>query len=151
MLRFEGNLVGMRFRPPALDIVANLPLGTRLLARRQPENPHDENAIQIFLDEALFKENKLAGDPAMLLNKLAKEYSWQDRYDPECWELPVFLGYINRDAAAVISGQLDQDGILEVPCTFQTSMTGQPQIVVELLNEAKRALGGEPSKEQNPA
>jgi hypothetical protein len=42
-------IVGARFRPPAEDVLRLLPAGTELILRRQPENPHDGNAVQVLL------------------------------------------------------------------------------------------------------
>jgi hypothetical protein len=42
------TLVGMRFRPPALDFVERLPDGTKLLLVREPGNIHDANAVAVY-------------------------------------------------------------------------------------------------------
>lgn len=124
MLRFEGSLVGMRFRPPALDIVNSLKIGDKLLARREPDNPHDENAVQVLLDPANFNtvEDRNAD---IFIGDLATECGWEQLPD-----FPIHLGYINREAAAVISGQLAEQGLDEVECVHRLSFGGKP--VVEL-------------------
>jgi len=52
MAQFEitAPLVGMAFRPPAKDVVKLLPGGIELKVQRQPDNPYDENAVQVLLD-----------------------------------------------------------------------------------------------------
>jgi len=124
MLRFEGSLVGMRFRPPALDIVNSLKIGDKLLARREPDNPHDPNAIQILLDPANFNtvEDR---NGEQFIEDLAKECGWESTP-----EFPIHLGYINREAAEVISGQLAEQDITEIECVHRLSFGGKP--VVEL-------------------
>lgn len=125
-LSFEGSLVGMRFRPPALEITQSLKPGDKLLARREPDNAYDPNAIAIFLDPAQFDtvEDRNA---AALLESLAQELAW-----PEVPDLPLQLGYINREAAEVISGQMDQSGVSEVECIHQLSFSGKPIVKVNL-------------------
>lgn len=45
----RAALVGMKFRPPALDIVERLPDNTPLLLVREPGNVHDRNAIAVYI------------------------------------------------------------------------------------------------------
>lgn len=45
-------IVGAFHRPPAKALLSVLPAGTVLLARPEPENPHDPNAIAIWLRSA---------------------------------------------------------------------------------------------------
>jgi hypothetical protein len=42
-------IVGAKFRPPAQEVLTLLPAGAELLLRRQPDNPHDGNAVQVLL------------------------------------------------------------------------------------------------------
>lgn len=42
-------IVGAHYRPPAKALLSVLPAGTTLLARPEPENEHDPNAIMIVL------------------------------------------------------------------------------------------------------
>lgn len=42
-------IVGSVYRPPSKALLAVLPAGTLLLARPEPENPHDPNAIMVVL------------------------------------------------------------------------------------------------------
>lgn len=49
-------LVGMHFRPPAKILLANLPVGSTLYLRPEPDNPYDENAIAVFLRTEDFVE-----------------------------------------------------------------------------------------------
>jgi len=152
MLRFEGKLVGMRFRPPAPDIVGSLKPGTRLLARRQPENPHDFNAIQILLDLDTFNSSSEEHDLGVFLEEGEKEHQWSERFPAEHMELPILLGYINREVAATISPTLDDESfpLAELPVTFQLDMRGQPVVIVEVPNDAKRsqALAGLPEDDE---
>jgi hypothetical protein len=124
MLRFEGSLVGMRFRPPALDIVNSLKIGDKLLAIREPGNPYDENAVAVYLDPANF-DTVEGRSAAVLMDELAKELVWETMP-----ALPIQLGYINKEAAAVISGQMAEQELACVECVHRLSFGGKP--VVEL-------------------
>lgn len=44
----RAALVGMKYYPPALDIVERLPEGTKLLLVREPANTHDPNAVAVY-------------------------------------------------------------------------------------------------------
>lgn len=44
----RAALVGMKFRPPALDVVERLPDGTKLLLVREPGNLYDRNAVAVY-------------------------------------------------------------------------------------------------------
>jgi HIRAN domain-containing protein len=43
-------IVGSKFYPPAMEILLLLPVGTALRAVAEPTNPHDPNAIQVWID-----------------------------------------------------------------------------------------------------
>ena len=42
-------IVGSRFHPPAPAILAALPVGHPLELRPEPENPHDQNVIAVWI------------------------------------------------------------------------------------------------------
>ncbi len=44
----RAALVGMKHRPPALDVVERLPDGTKLLLVREPGNTFDRNAVAVY-------------------------------------------------------------------------------------------------------
>lgn len=62
--QFVAPLVGMRFRPPAEDVVYSLAGGTELRVEFQEDNPYDADALAVYLDgfeeggsnEALFMQ-----------------------------------------------------------------------------------------------
>lgn len=43
------SIVGMKFRPPALEIIERIPSGHPLLLIREPANPHDPNAVGVWI------------------------------------------------------------------------------------------------------
>lgn len=42
------TIVGMRFHPGAQDRLDSLEPGTPLILKREPSNPYDENAIEVY-------------------------------------------------------------------------------------------------------
>jgi hypothetical protein len=93
-MNYSLLIVGARFRPPAEDILNNLAAGTPLLLRRQPQNPHDANAIQVLLD---WKDEGLL---EALVLQCAEEASAEV-------ENPIHLGFIPRDHAAALASTFD--------------------------------------------
>jgi hypothetical protein len=113
-------IVGARFRPPAQAVLENLSSGTKLLLKRQPDNPYDSNAVQVMLP---LDENH--GDTVSGL-LLASDIPFEE---------PLHLGFIPRDDAATIAPIMDQqylngdgDGVSEWPGTLTFLLSGQPAI-----------------------
>lgn len=100
-------IVGARFRPPAEDVLRNLPAGADLILKRQADNPYDANAVQVMLPE---------GD---IGNEAAQTF--------EC-EMPLHLGYIPRTEAATIGPQMDERGIEEIPGILTFDPRGGPLV-----------------------
>lgn len=115
-------IVGARFRPPAQDVLDNLPAGTDLVLRRQPDNPYDENAVAVMLPA----DYTDAGEVTRLLNEAEH---------PE--QTPLHLGFIPREHAAKLAPQMDLavDDNLNIPdwkgkLTFGPS--GGPMVSIEV-------------------
>ena len=108
-------IVGMKFRPPAQGILNVLPAGAKLLARREPSNAYDANAIQVLwcTDPALVETSKLdlsvEGYGSSAASVLAQN-EWH-------------LGYIPRTEALVLAPKMDAAGktMLEARLTFSAS------------------------------
>lgn len=135
-IKFEANLVGMHFRPPAKDVVNMLPANAELLARRQPDNPYDQNAIAVllpgfakgesneklwqqFYDEAKADEENDGGEKlAQLVN-------------------PLPLGYVcngektGGKKADLIAPQMDGAGLTEMTCHLTFNEKGGPVMLIE--------------------
>lgn len=128
-------IVGARFRPPAEDVLNLLPAGTTLILRRQPDNPYDENAIQVLLiwqDEGALE--------AVVL-QCAEEVSAEiDNTEP------LHLGYIPKEHAKELAPKMDADQDIEkdaddvvismrskdVAGKLSFSLTGKPEVEFEL-------------------
>lgn len=124
----SAPLVGMRFHPPAVEVLQELGMDEELVLLREPENPHDENAIKVLLPDG-----------------------WQ-AMDPERFQQggDLFLGYIARDYAAEWAPVFDREGAVpEARLTFGSD--GRPQVSIEIEEEDEEDLGhaGEYSGDSN--
>lgn len=111
------TIVGSRFRPPAEDVLAQLPAGTKLFLRRQPDNPYDSKAVSVMLN-------------------------WEDDDDLRriivvaCEEIsasipdgPLHLGYIPAKENREISLYMDSHG--DLPCSLTFAPWGGPQVTLD--------------------
>lgn len=138
MLKFDGHLVGMHFRPPAKDIVNMLPAGAELLAVRQPDNPHDVNAISVVLPGWC-----KGGQHDALFQQISEQLTEPCTTDEERAEAlavmvdPMPLGYIcngektGGKKADTIAPQMDGAGITNIPCKLTFDEKGKPMVVIE--------------------
>lgn len=136
-MRHQLPIVGARFRPPAEDVLNLLPAGTALLLRRQPENPYDENAIQVLL---VWQDE---GELEATVLQCAEEASAQIDNT-----VPLHLGYIPREHAQVLAPLMDAeenkdiekdaDGVVvsmvskDIEGKLSFSVTGKPEVEFEL-------------------
>lgn len=153
--RSGGYLVGMRFHPPAVTVLDHMPATFSCFVRRQPENEHDSNAIQVFIDERSFAqlEMKSTDSGPMQVEDTTKTKEVRDRVmqlvgeslrnsdlDPALADFPIFLGYIARDQAVSIAPMMDSmaDPMQHQDWAAQAmSGTGRYVIVVELAQGPK--------------
>ena len=72
MTTVTAPLVGMRHHPGAPEALELLGFGDSLILKREPENPYDENAIQVWTSD-------------ILLGYIAREYAadWALHFDSE--------------------------------------------------------------------
>lgn len=88
----RAALVGMKFRPPALDTVERLPDGTELLLVREPGNTHDHNAVAVYFKLG-FIPRTAAAKLAPLLDKqvsgLVGMTKAQFQYHPQWPQLEI--------------------------------------------------------------
>jgi HIRAN domain len=110
-------IVGAKFRPPALGILSILPVGAKLLARREASNSHDGNAIQVvwpFMAETITDrfevETRLNGYGSSL-EELTGQKEWH-------------LGYIPREEAAKLAPLMDKEGLAELRGSLFFSASG---------------------------
>lgn len=135
-MQFKAPLVGMRFRPPAADVVNMLAGGTALTLVREPDNPHDFNAIKVMLYgcceggvfEPLFKQ-LLAETPEGSTNR------------ENLMAEPMFLGYVKAteavNIAPVMDRQLEQDpgSTPHLPAELAFDIEGRPCVQSQGYNE----------------
>lgn len=96
-------IVGGRFRPPADTILSNLPFSTPLTLIREPSNPHDANAIGVWLPEGW--------GGAMDLAPILEAIENNAQEPPEfLGSSPLHLGYLPREVAERLADALDSQG-----------------------------------------
>lgn len=128
----SAPLVGMRFRPPALTILQGLGMDQELVLLREPSNPYDENAIQVWLPKDWVDDKlELAGEARAEAQSAGNEEVAQAIFKGE----PFFLGFIARDVAAIWSPVLDkaaEAGQPFPPAKLSFSSSGAPLVVLEI-------------------
>lgn len=127
---FSCAIVGAKFRPPALGILAALCANFPLVLRREPGNVHDANAIQVMLgdsanDRLAFEEL----DREFVDEKLA---AYGFNRDDVLARLPVQLGYIPRDDAERIAALADQHALTSWWGVFGFDARGQARVSFQL-------------------
>lgn len=99
MKSYTIPIVGARFRPPADAVLQLLPANAPLKMHRQPENPYDENAIQLMLPDWVKTYPQIVEHP-----DVSKHYD-EENQPP----VDLHLGYIPKDFAAKIAPVMDID------------------------------------------
>lgn len=120
------TIVGAKFRPPAQGILNVLASGSKLIARREPSNAYDANAIQIIwyaYRDDLPEDNEivnaaLAGYGSDLAALMENSDGWH-------------LGYIPRTAAITLAPKMDAAGVTELEGQFAFSAIGIPRCALE--------------------
>lgn len=121
-------IVGARFRPPALALIQGLPPETNLYLRAEPQNPYDENAIQVFLKSEDL-QNLTEEETENLNQELASSgKDLEEILSEEEWH----LGYVPKDLAQ----NLRLNSLVEISQEYQGKFSinfrGQPQIEIDL-------------------
>lgn len=136
MSTHQAPIVGMAFRPPANDVIMLLPVGAKLQLVREPDNPHDADAIRVLLLD--FDEN---GPYAELFEHLG-EMAEADTYGHLKWNMesltnPFHLGYIANSPktggkyASEICNLVLPEQVLEAELVYSAS--GKPLAQFEIL------------------
>lgn len=116
-------IVGARFRPPAKALLDTLPLGTQLLARREPQNAYDPNAIQV-----LVHPNDFQSTDALRIQCEQYGKSIEEIMGASEWH----LGYVPREEAAKVAPRMDHDAITAIVGSLTFSAQGVPCIRLEV-------------------
>lgn len=120
-----ATIVGMHYRPPAKALIAAIPVNTKLRLEPEPDNPHDPNAVAVWLDTVEIP------DSAMIALDEAKNGLWcydmtiHDLAARDAWQ----LGYISREEAEVLRS-LSYEPI----GTFQISANNAPKIKITIFD-----------------
>lgn len=123
-------LVGMHFRPPARQVLARLALGTRLELIREPENPYDPQAVQVWVAPSALPED-IWQDPGWEEELAQAGSSPEDLWAQERLQ----LGYLGQAPKLIEPGQsaggkvaelMDQGALVEAKLTV--SLSGKPSV-----------------------
>ena len=100
-------IVGSHYRPPAKALLESLPIDTPLTLHAEPENEHDENAIQVLVDSTdIARAVRSSKECQRTLINSCADCGFTD-FDALFQTPSWHLGYIPRAIAAKI--KLDDD------------------------------------------
>lgn len=129
--QFTAPLVGMRFHPPAEDVVNTLPGGAKLRVEFQEENPYDADALAVWLDG--FEE----GGENEAVYKQLLEFFQQEGADKKIQYMcsPLMLGFVANSEktggkwATTIKSYMNLDGRRSVHATLGFNAQAQPSLI----------------------
>lgn len=131
--QFNAPLVGMRFRPPAEDVVNSLPGGTKLRVEFQEDNPYDADALAVFLDG--FEEG---GANEMCFNRLKTFFESEGEADKlQLLCSPLMLGFVANSEktggkfASTIKAYMQMDGRHTVDAALGFDAQARPLLIFE--------------------
>jgi hypothetical protein len=133
-------VVGMQHRFPSAMVLSLIPPGTEFFLVREPENPHDTNAIQVWVESLL---QILESDDIDSIESACRE---QDKETPD-WNEPFMIGYIKAVSvsaevvgAEVLAPRIDSlidagaiDSAEDIPVVLVYGESGRP--AVEIVEE----------------
>jgi len=119
-------IVGAHFRPPAKGLLTCLPAGSKLLARREPSNAYDVNAIQVIWPTAGLDAANGIGLSKDAVQAAVEGFgsSADEVFAQSEWH----LGYIPRTEALTLAPKMDAQGVSELPGELTFAATGGAQI-----------------------
>lgn len=127
-------LVGMHFRPPARQVLARLRVGTLLELIREPENPYDPAAVQVWVAPSALPE-ELWQDPGWEEELAQAGSGVEDLWAQERLQ----LGYLGQSPKLIEPGQtpgakvaerMDAGERVEAKLTY--SLSGKPSVGVRV-------------------
>ena len=127
MPKLDAPIVGIHFRPPAKDVLAQLGSGTALLLQREPNNAYDENAVMVLLPG--FGENGLHAD---LAAGLLATGNWPE----EAFTNPLHIGYVDAaktGMAKMFAQVMDENDTPSVMAKLAFDPAGKPIVETELV------------------
>ena len=130
----QAPIVGMGFRPPANDVIILLPVGTKLIIKRELDNPNDVAAVKVIIPD--FNDKGPNKKTYLDMVKLIEA----DTYGHLRWSMenltdPFHLGYIANSAktggkfASEFCSWMDPDA--EYECELVYSPNGRPNVQIE--------------------
>lgn len=123
-------IVGMRHHGVAAFLVTLLPMECPLRLVREPENPYDANAIQVWVDNS---SDHLTDEDVLEVLDYEEQ---NDRGEPELGE-SVMLGFIPMRMNSELADALDAELAAgrELPPARLTTREGQPALEIGVWGE----------------
>lgn len=128
--QFITPLVGMRFRPPAEDVVNTLPGGTELRVEFQEDNPYDSDALAVFLDGF-----EPGGKNEAIHKQLTDFFTQQGEMDKlQLFVSPLMLGFVANSEktggkwASTVKSYMNLDGRRSVPAKLAFDAQARPAL-----------------------
>jgi len=134
-MKVSAPIVGMFFRPPAQKVLAEIRFGTPLILQRQPDNPHDPNAIQVLLP-GFNSEGDLSGIYQLCLSEALEDDLPAGRglWNKSSLTDPLFVGYVSAKTgeAAELAAIMDRLGKPTWEGELCGTLEGKPAVALEL-------------------
>lgn len=135
MSEYSCAIVGMRFRPPAQGVLDALAQGFPLVLRREPGNVHDANAIGVHIGTTENEREMFEGLDEQLVNEKLAGFGCSR--DDALARMPMQLGYIPKEDAAMIAPKADQIGLVTWRGVLSFSPEGKPRISFSVEEETE--------------
>jgi len=132
MKLFQTNIRGAFFRPPAKEILANLPTGHKLRLQAEPENLHDAFAVAVYVDSST-----LPRDEDLIAAVAARGITDEGLFSTPSWHL-AYVERAKSNNCEKIYPFLDK--IAEVSLCFN-GLNSQPMAKITFSEEVEFAEG----------
>jgi hypothetical protein len=129
--KYTLAIVGAKFRPPAEGLLAVLPLGTKLIVRREPSNIYDINAMMVLART----EDFATPDWVKLMQPLDSTAGYGSDIDDILASPEWHLGYIPRQDALLLAPRMDAADAREALGVLTFSAEGHPRVQFSIEEE----------------
>lgn len=140
---------GAQHHPPASLILSFLGNGTELFLQRDPQNPYDSNAIEVWLKYPINALDRTA-------RVLVDESQEADGKPSPDWANPIMLAFVGREYAASIAPLMDEHGLSQWDARLAQTPDGKPAVevpsfdIAEAEEEAEKFFLGEFPPNETP-
>lgn len=127
-------IAGMFFRPPAKTVLAMLGQDQALVLQRQPENPHDPNAVQVMLPRFNGKDMETIYNEVLQSAVPEHVELGKGQYTESMMVDPLFLGYVGAKTghAEQVAAAMDKAECVTLPAKLTFGVEGGGMVEVDL-------------------